>query len=154
MFWKRHFSVSTELIAALRKPMVFCRPKASEVLSVYLRQRGMPPWTAHFVPYTSIQNDQFGMSHFNWKVDGRNYHILRTGCFPFIKYHCSQRPWQDLRVENRFYAVIKLLNLGFSCLMYGISALIFITHRDYVVMKSGLKIPLYFWYKETEGARF
>ena len=153
MFWKRSFSIAKELIASVGQTSL--RPKASEVLSVYLRQRGLPPWTSYFVPYTFINNDQFGLSHFNWNVDGVNYHILRTGCFPFIKYHCSKRSWHDLTVENRFYTIIKCINVGFPCLMYGLSALIFITHKDYVVMNnSGLKIPLYFWYKETKGAMY
>ena len=152
MFWKRSFSIAKDIIASTVR-LHSLRPNASELLSIYLRQRGMPPWTAYFVPYTFIQNDQFGLSHFNWDVDGINYHILRTGCFPFIKYHCSKRPWQDLTVENRFYTIIKCFNLGFPCLMYGLSALIFISHRDYAVINdSGFKIPLYFWYKETEGA--
>lgn len=129
------------------------KPQASEVLSVYLKQRGRPPWTSYFVPYSMIRNDQFGQSHFNWDVDGTNYHVLRTGCFPFIKYHCTKRPWQDLSTENGFYSIIKLMNLGVPCLMYGIAAMIFVTHRDHVIINNySLTVPVYFWYKETEGA--
>ena len=142
-----------ELIRLCRQTLQ--RPKASEVLTAYLRQRSMPPWTSYFVPYIAIQNDQFGLSHFNWDVDGINYHILRTGCFPFIKYHCSKRPWQDLNMENKFYTIIKCINLGIPCFMYGLASLMFISHRDYVVMNnSGLKIPLYFWYEEIDGALY
>ena len=88
------------------------RPKASQVLTCHLRQRRTPHWTSFCVRYNTVCNDQFGLSHFNWSVDGINYHILRTGCYPFIKYHCTQRPYQDLQLENRLFTIIKIVNLG------------------------------------------
>lgn len=61
---------------------------------------------------SSVVNDQWGKSHFNWKVGNSNYHILRTGCYPYIKYHCTQRQEANLIVEDYFFRLIKLMNLG------------------------------------------
>jgi len=83
-----------------------------QVLTSYLLQIGEPPWTSYFVRYADVVNDQRGMSHFNWPAGSSNYHVLRTGCFPYIKYHCSKRPVQDLSGEDRFFKAIKMLNLG------------------------------------------
>ncbi|VVD03096.1 unnamed protein product [Leptidea sinapis] len=88
------------------------RPVVSEVLTAYLKQCNEPPWTSYFVKYKSVCNDQFGMSNFNWKVGSSNYQILRTGCFPYIKYHCSKKEEEDLSSSDRFMRFIKVANLG------------------------------------------
>lgn len=88
------------------------KPTASLVLTSYLKQSQEPPWTSYFVKYSSIIDDQRGLSHFNWKVGKSNYHILRTGCFPYIKYHCSKMPYQDLSMDNKMMKIIKIVNLG------------------------------------------
>lgn len=63
--------------------------------------------------YRDVNNDQWGHSHFNWTLDsGANYHILRTGCYPYMKYHCTKRPYQDLTLDDRFMKFIKVINLG------------------------------------------
>uniref|UniRef100_A0A0A9WY25 Uncharacterized protein n=1 Tax=Lygus hesperus TaxID=30085 RepID=A0A0A9WY25_LYGHE len=127
------------------------RPKASEVLSAYLRQVNEPPWTSYFVKYSSVVNDQFAKSHFNWQVGRSNYHILRTGCFPYIKYHCSKRPFQDLSFEDSCMGVIKLMNLGIPTLMYGTAATMLITHKELVHLEGG-QVWIYFLLKEHTGA--
>ncbi|KAL1138788.1 hypothetical protein AAG570_008850 [Ranatra chinensis] len=122
------------------------RPKASQVLSAYLKQTGEPPWTSYFVKYRNVVNDQFGKSHFNWPVGSSNYHVLRTGCFPYIKYHCTKRPYQDLTLEDSLMGIIKLMNLGIPTLMYGFAATALITHRETVYLPEG-EVLIYFLLK-------
>ena len=85
------------------------------------------------------------------QVDGVNYHVLRTGAFPFIKYHISKRPHEDLQWEDKFYRVLKVLNFGFPTLMYGLAGLLMARHSE-VVIVNGKKITIYFWYKENRGS--
>lgn len=112
------------------------------------------------------------MSHFNWKAGSSNYHILRTGCFPYIKYHCTKRQVQDLRVEDYFFRFIKVVNLGntslcrkkkpfifashvlgIPCLGYGIAALFLIKHTEIVKTPKGC-VKIYFLYPEDKGSQF
>lgn len=110
------------------------RPRASEVMTAYLKQCNEPPWTSYFIrvgvllaivsSYRIIQNfpslqqidvrnDQWGESHFNWTLEsGANYHILRTGCYPYMKYHCTKRPYADLSIDNYFFNAMKVINFG------------------------------------------
>ncbi|CAH1722188.1 unnamed protein product [Aphis gossypii] len=87
-------------------------PLASTVLTTYLRQTNEPPWTSFFVKYSSVIDDQRGRSHFNWKIGDSNYHVLRSGCFPYIKYHCTKRPYEDLRLDDQLFNILKIVNLG------------------------------------------
>ncbi|UYV61553.1 C15orf61 [Cordylochernes scorpioides] len=127
------------------------KPYASEVLTCHLKQRQKPPWTSYFIKYKDIINDQFGQSHFNWRVDEANYHILRTGCYPYIKYHCTKRNVEDLSIENNFFKVIKCLNLGLPTLAYGTAARFLISHTEDVDTPRGT-VTLYFLIEEDKGS--
>ncbi|XP_015606370.1 uncharacterized protein C15orf61 homolog [Cephus cinctus] len=129
------------------------KPLASEVLTSYLIQTNEPPWTSYFVKCSDIVNDQRGMSHFNWPVGSSNYHILRTGCFPYIKYHCTKRPKQDLSMEDKFFKAIKIVNLGIPTLMYGLAATQLIRHQEIVKTPRG-DVTIYFLLPEDKGARY
>ncbi|XP_055612876.1 uncharacterized protein C15orf61 homolog [Uranotaenia lowii] len=138
------------------KKILAPKPKVSEVLTAYLEQCNEPPWTSYFIKYRDVKNDHFGRSHFNWTLNsGTNYHILRTGCYPYMKYHCTQRPWQDLSLDDGFFKFIKLLNLGIPMLGYGLAARFLIRHTELVDMgpKYG-QVPIYFLYAEDKGSRY
>lgn len=129
------------------------KPAASEVLSCHLRQRCYPPWTSYFVKYSSVKNDQFGRSHFNWDVDGRNYHVLRTGCFPYIKYHCTQRPYQDIRLDDRLIRILKMLNLGIPTLAYGLVSIYLISCEEKIPTSRG-PVSIYFHIEEDPTSQW
>ncbi|XP_030222665.1 uncharacterized protein C15orf61 homolog [Gadus morhua] len=128
------------------------RPTASEVLDCHLTQRCLPPWTSFCVPYSAVENDQFGLSNFNWSVSGTNYQILRTGCFPFIKYHCSKAPHQNLDIEDTFFTILKVINLGVPCVAYGVGCWLVVGASETVQTSVG-KVTVYFAYKE-DGAQY
>ena len=88
------------------------RPFASEVVFNYIRLRNYPAWTAFFIKYNSVVNDHFSYSCFNFQIDQHNYQILRTGCYPFVKYHCTKTKCQDLDLQNSFFNLIKIMNFG------------------------------------------
>ncbi|XP_046962962.1 uncharacterized protein C15orf61 isoform X1 [Vanessa cardui] len=127
------------------------RPTSSEVLTSYLAQCKEPPWTSYFVKYSSVKDDQFGMSNFNWKVGSSNYQILRTGCFPYIKYHCSRKEEEDLVTSDRFMRIIKIVNLGIPCLLYGLAATQLIKHQEVVYTSKGT-VTIYFLLPEHKGS--
>ncbi|KAL6729319.1 hypothetical protein Aduo_000387 [Ancylostoma duodenale] len=58
--------------------------------------------------------------------------IFRVGCYPYIKYHCTKRPVQDLTADNRLYRLITIANLGIPCLLYGLAAVGLIKHTETV----------------------
>ncbi|XP_056645222.1 uncharacterized protein C15orf61 homolog isoform X2 [Diorhabda sublineata] len=129
------------------------KPTSSEVLTKYIKQSDEPPWTSYFIKYSSVIDDQWGKSHFNWRVGKSNYHILRTGCFPYIKYHCTKRAYQNLNVEDIFFRIIKVINLGLPCLAYGVAATILIKHSEIVKTSRG-DVEIYFLYAEDKGSLY
>ncbi|RVE42876.1 hypothetical protein evm_012494 [Chilo suppressalis] len=129
------------------------RPTSSDVLTSYLAQCNEPPWTSYFVKYSSVKDDQFGMSNFNWNVGSSNYQILRTGCFPYIKYHCSKREKENLDVSDKFMRAVKVINLGIPCLLYGLAATQLITHSEIVHTSKG-PVKIYFLLPEHKGSQY
>lgn len=93
------------------------------------------------------------MSNFNWKVGNYNYQILRTGCFPFIKYHCSRKEAEDLNASDKFMRIIKVANLGIPCLLYGLAASQLIKHNEIVQTSRG-PVVIYFLLPEHKGSHF
>lgn len=126
-------------------------PPSSLVLSAQLRQAGYPGLTAWYVGRGQVLDDQWGRSHFNWDVDGVNYHVLRTGAFPFIKYHASRKPAQDLSTEDTFYRALKVMHVGVPTLLYGLAGLIWARHIETVTIDDGTRVTVYFWYPEERG---
>ncbi|CAB3239003.1 unnamed protein product [Arctia plantaginis] len=144
--------LSKTIIIKYQVAFFFSRPTASEVLTAYLTQCNEPPWTSYFVK-TSVVNDQFGMSNFNWKVGKSNYQILRTGCFPYIKYHCSRRKAEDLGTSDKFMKIIKVLNFGIPCFLYGLAATQLIRHKEIVHTSKG-PVTIYFLLPEHKGSSY
>ncbi|KAM3721105.1 Uncharacterized protein ACO02O_08952 [Dirofilaria immitis] len=91
-------------------PLYRRRPFASQIVRSYIQSRKYPTWTSFFLLYREIQDDNFGDKRFNFNIDGHNYCILRIGCYPYIKYHCTKEPWKDFNTENRLYKFITVLN--------------------------------------------
>lgn len=110
-------------------------PKASEVLNCYLKQENYPYWTSYFVKAKDVLNDQYNMSYFIHKIDNRNrYLVLRTGCFPFIKYHCTKLKQNELvteydqkqiKFQNSFCNLIKIINFGKLTIFFSVNLTMF-----------------------------
>ncbi|XP_071744043.1 uncharacterized protein C15orf61 isoform X1 [Lepeophtheirus salmonis] len=132
-------------------------PTSSHVLYTQLRQRNHPHWTAwyvKYVPYSEVQNDLWGCSCFNLSVDGINYQVLRTGAFPFIKFHCSRCPNENLIIQDIIYRTLKVINLGIPTFLYGLAGLLLTQHTESVKLSPGKEIFIYFWYKESPSSKY
>ncbi|CAJ0592433.1 unnamed protein product [Cylicocyclus nassatus] len=75
--WSPLFRLVVWPYRRLFRPSYKRRPLASSVLRSYIRKRKHPSWTSYFVEYRQVQDDQYSQKHFNFNVDGVNYHILR-----------------------------------------------------------------------------
>lgn len=72
-----------------------------------------------------------------------------SGCFPYIKYHCTQRvKSDDLIDENRLYTFFKLFNLGLPTLLYGLAAIFLIRHWEWVKITEHDQIKIFFLIQE------
>ena len=128
------------------------RPQASAVLRSYLKQKRYPHWTSFFVRYSDVRDDNHGRSHFNFSAADCNYEILRTGCYPFIKYHCTRtEPGNDLRWSDRLITGLKFSQGFLPCLVYGVYAWFLISHFEVV---EEFEVRLYYLYKEEENSRY
>jgi len=76
-----------------------------------------------------------------------------TGCYPYMKYHCTKRPIQNLSLEDNFFKFIKVINLGIPPFFYGLAARFLIRHMEYVEMPDR-KVPIYLLYAEDKGSQF
>ena len=153
-------------------------PKASEVLNAYLKQENYPHWTAFFIKYKDVVNDQFSQTCFLNKTENNStYLILRTGCFPFIKYHCSKLDnnaidYKIIKFQNNFFNLIKIINLGMQSEIftsissynflifqgiptfgYGLAGLLLAKHQEIVCTQNG-NVKIYFWYKENKESPY
>jgi len=133
------------------------KPLVSNVLREFLIQRKLPHWTSYFVKYSDIKNDHHGYSHFNFPVKNtagqvKNYEILRTGCYPFIKYHCTATdPPNDLKLTNSIIRMVKISTGCLPCLVYGTAARYLITHCEKLESR---QVDIHFLIPEDHDARF
>ncbi|KAF8367366.1 hypothetical protein PRIPAC_85195 [Pristionchus pacificus] len=78
----------------------------------------------------------------------KSSYLFRIGCFPYIKYHCTARPVEDLSKEDFFWRAITVANLGIPCILYGIAATCLISETEKVKVEQR-EIPIYFLIKEN-----
>lgn len=71
---------------------------------------------------------------------------------PYIKYHCTKRPVEDLSSEDRLYRLITVANLGVPCVLYGLAALALIRHTETIEDEQTKKtVPVHFLIKEDHN---
>jgi Domain of unknown function (DUF4528) len=58
-------------------------------------------------------------------------------------------------MENKFYELIKVLNLGIPLVLYGVAAIFLIKHEETVIVpKTKDKVKIYFLIPEDKGSRY
>ena len=98
------------------------------------------------------------MSNFFFEVDKLRFEILRTGCWPYIKYHCTLvgGTEENLQQTDRLIRICKLF-LFPACPAYGIAAflLLFSSKSGTLIYNvSGEKVKLYFLLDEAGRQEF
>lgn len=57
-------------------------------------------------------------------------------------------------MENKFYEIIKKINLGIPLVCYGIAAIFLIKHEEIVEISPNKKIKIYFLIPEDKGSSY
>lgn len=58
-------------------------------------------------------------------------------------------------MENKFYEIIKVLNLGIPLVLYGFAAIFLIKHEEVVdVPETKTKVKIYFLIPEDKGSEY
>jgi hypothetical protein len=57
-------------------------------------------------------------------------------------------------MENKFYEMIKKINLGIPLVCYGIAAIFLIKHEEFVKISETKKVKIYFLIPEDKGSQY
>lgn len=57
-------------------------------------------------------------------------------------------------MENRFYEIIKKINLGIPLVCYGMAAIYLIKHEEDVFISENEKVKIYFLIPEEKGSSY
>jgi hypothetical protein len=128
--------------------------RASEVLKLHLSTclSRDQSWTSYFVKYSDIYDDDFGKSNYDVLVGDTNFQILRTGCWPYVKYHCTKTPSTDLQITDKVIRISKTLAFP-ACIGYGVAAFFLLRSPNHgsVQYKFGNRqVVLYFLLDESK----
>lgn len=63
-------------------------------------------------------------------------------------------PPPELDMENRFFEIMKFINLGIPLVAYGVAAIFLIKHEEIVHVSDSVKVKIYFLIPEDKGSRY